>query len=105
MKSLSTEGITDVAKRLRICAEIEEAHQKGAQVEYKNADLPNQRWYPASTPTYSFRALDYRVKEEPRTLYVVYTLHDVLVCATHSKDRAHRAAPNGKLVEYREVVK
>lgn len=69
MKVLSTEGVENVERRLRICADIEAARMEGSKVECNRIDLPDEQWKQVSTPSYYFHVFDYRIRPEPAVLY------------------------------------
>lgn len=81
-----------------------QAHKEGKQIEYRTIN-PESPWVYVKNPKWDFPQIEYRVKPEPRTFWLVSTpagAHFGYTNYTEAKDV--RAACQGTLIQVQEVL-
>lgn len=75
----------------------------GGKVEFKEIDFPNN-WRTTSMPAWNFALFEYRIKKEPRVVYVVFNRHGTYILCQNSEDSAKLICARNKGYTYSKFV-
>lgn len=81
-------------------------HRDGGEVEYKHVDNTDDDYTLDPSPSFDFVTFDYRVKPEPRSLWIIISESDATFTFKTSKAALDfsRNFPTWKISEYKEVL-
>ena len=74
------------------------AFRDGKDLQFRRGD-ESRPWEDTENPRFNFNICEYRVKPEPRTIFLRFNSNGSVLEANHLKHR-----PDGEWVEFREVV-
>jgi hypothetical protein len=90
---------------------VMQAFERGEDIEALNHNAPSCGWFAIDVPTWSWDKYNYRIKPEPKTIWVNeyddgFT-PDLMAYRTkpQADDYADKERPRHIAVEYREVIK
>jgi hypothetical protein len=88
--------------------EVMQAFEDGKQIQYNNKATGGKRWCDGLSPVWDWTASDYRIKPEPKVIYVNEYDKGQVDFYYKSKEQARMSSTTRCLrvgVEYKEVIK
>lgn len=77
--------------QLQAAADVMKAAASGAKIEMRSRRVRDKEveWYSSPSPGWNWQDFEYRVKKEPKTLYIVRDKHGTTACTYDIAASAH----------------